>query len=221
MAHSTPVWDQLRGDGIIGRADGYGMASLRVDGNDLFAVREATKAAREYAVANNQPVLLEAMTYRQGSYLCRPLVPPRPIGSHACPPGHHSTSDDSSAYRSVDEVEHWRTEASPVPRFRAFMEAKGWWDEEQDKELRKSERSAVLQAMLAVRTGRRIVCRRVLGVANELLFGARLRASPSLRCPTCSPMCTMSPPLPCWSRRRRCMSTWRSTQSTTAPTPTR
>ena len=51
---------------------------LRIDGNDLFAVYNATKEARRIALEENRAVLIEAMTYRRG---------------------HHSTSDDSSAYR--------------------------------------------------------------------------------------------------------------------------
>ena len=46
------------------RGIGYGMATIRVDGNDVFAVYNATKEAREMAVSHNRPVLLEAMTYR-------------------------------------------------------------------------------------------------------------------------------------------------------------
>ena len=65
------------------RGPAYGMTTIRVDGNDVLAVYNATKAAREIAASENKPVLIEAMTYRIG---------------------HHSTSDDSSAYRSVDEV---------------------------------------------------------------------------------------------------------------------
>lgn len=61
------------------------MATIRVDGNDVLAVYNATQKAREIAATENKPVLIEAMTYRIG---------------------HHSTSDDSSAYRSVDEVSH-------------------------------------------------------------------------------------------------------------------
>lgn len=38
--------------------------SIRVDGNDVFAVYNATKEARRRAVAENQPFLIEAMTYR-------------------------------------------------------------------------------------------------------------------------------------------------------------
>jgi len=51
---------------------------MRVDGNDIFAVYNATVAARKSTVLNNRPILIEAMTYRMG---------------------HHSTSDDSSTYR--------------------------------------------------------------------------------------------------------------------------
>ena len=47
-----------------GRAKGYGMTSIRVDGNDVFAVYNVTKKARELSVEHNQPVMIEAMTYR-------------------------------------------------------------------------------------------------------------------------------------------------------------
>ena len=40
------------------------MATIRVDGNDLFAVYNATKAARELALNEMRPVLIEAMTLR-------------------------------------------------------------------------------------------------------------------------------------------------------------
>lgn len=39
--------DQFRGDGIVSRAQGYGVHAIRVDGNDLLAVYNATRAARE------------------------------------------------------------------------------------------------------------------------------------------------------------------------------
>jgi 2-oxoisovalerate dehydrogenase E1 component alpha subunit len=49
--------------------------------------------------------------------------------------GHHSTSDDSTAYRSADEVQEWTSQDYPITRFRKYLEQKGWWDETQDKEL--------------------------------------------------------------------------------------
>lgn len=45
-----------------------GMSHIRVDGNDLLAVYDATREARRLAVANNEPVLIEAMTYRGGHH---------------------------------------------------------------------------------------------------------------------------------------------------------
>ena len=64
-AISTPVKDQYAGDGIAIRGIAYGMQTIRVDGNDLFASYLATKAARELILKTNEPVLMEFMTYRQ------------------------------------------------------------------------------------------------------------------------------------------------------------
>lgn len=126
FAISTPVREQLRGDGIISRAAGYGMASIRVDGNDLLAVYEGTRVAREYAIANNKPVLIEAMTYRQG---------------------HHSTSDDSTRYRSADEIKMWQDDYHPIRRVHNYMVEAGMWSDEQETELRAAERKAVMAAL--------------------------------------------------------------------------
>ena len=63
-AISTPVEDTYAGDGIVSRAAGYGMEGYRVDGNDVLAVFEVTKLAREKVMRENMPVLIEAMTYR-------------------------------------------------------------------------------------------------------------------------------------------------------------
>jgi len=63
-AISTPTHEQYDGDGIAGHGPGYGITAIRVDGNDALAVYNATKASREYAVAESRPVLIEAMTYR-------------------------------------------------------------------------------------------------------------------------------------------------------------
>ncbi|MBN3313004.1 ODBA dehydrogenase, partial [Atractosteus spatula] len=124
-AISTPTNEQYRGDGIAARGPGYGMLSIRVDGNDVFAVYNATKEARRRAIAENQPFLIEAMTYRIG---------------------HHSTSDDSSAYRSVDEVNYWDKQDHPISRLRHYMTARGWWGEEEERAWRKQSRRRVMEA---------------------------------------------------------------------------
>lgn len=125
-AISTPTLEQYRGDGIASRGVGYGIDTIRVDGNDILAVREATKRAREIALSDGgKPVLIEAMSYRVS---------------------HHSTSDDSFAYRAKVEVEDWKRRDNPITRLRKWMEGKGIWNEEKEKELRSGARKSVLDA---------------------------------------------------------------------------
>ncbi|KAI5459265.1 thiamine diphosphate-binding protein [Mariannaea sp. PMI_226] len=125
-AISTPTLDQYRGDGIASRGLGYGIDTIRIDGNDIWAVREATKKAREIALQDGgKPVLIECMTYRVS---------------------HHSTSDDSFAYRARVEVEDWKRRDNPITRLRKWMEAKGIWDEAKEKEARDVLRKEVLKA---------------------------------------------------------------------------
>jgi 2-oxoisovalerate dehydrogenase E1 component alpha subunit len=129
FAISTPTSDQFsdRCDGIAARGPAYGIRTIRVDGNDVYAVLDATRQARKYAVETQQPVLIEAMTYRQG---------------------HHSTSDDSTAYRPLEEILEWKNKRDAVSRMRTFMEARGWWNAEQEEEIRDSERAHVLQSLM-------------------------------------------------------------------------
>ena len=121
-AISTPSSEQFAGNGIASRGVGYGMHTIRFDGNDMLAVLLATQAAREFAVENNQPVLLEAMTYRVGA---------------------HSSSDDPTGYRSKEEENEWR-EQDPVSRFKAWMMAQGWLTEEESEALYAKYREEVL-----------------------------------------------------------------------------
>ncbi|KAI9298817.1 2-oxoisovalerate dehydrogenase subunit alpha mitochondrial precursor [Neoconidiobolus thromboides FSU 785] len=120
FAISTPAHEQYKGDGI-----GYGIDTIRVDGNDIFAVYNATKAARKLAIEQNKPVLIEAMSYRVG---------------------HHSTSDDSSAYRSKQEVEDWKRLDNPIVRYRQWLENKGYWNQTMEDESKKKIKKEILTA---------------------------------------------------------------------------
>ncbi|WP_104203456.1 thiamine pyrophosphate-dependent dehydrogenase E1 component subunit alpha [Billgrantia saliphila] len=124
-AISTPASEQFAADGIAPRAFGYRMHVIRVDGNDVLAVYRATQEARKIAVEMNQPVLIEAMTYRLAA---------------------HSSSDDPSGYRSRKEEEAWR-EKDPILRMQRWMIDRGWWSEEQEKSLQESLRREVLETM--------------------------------------------------------------------------
>jgi 2-oxoisovalerate dehydrogenase E1 component alpha subunit len=127
FAISTPTLEQYRGDGIASRGIGYGIDTIRVDGNDIFAVREATLAARKMALEDGgRPILIEAMSYRVS---------------------HHSTSDDSFAYRARVEVEEWKRRDNPLSRLRKWMENKGLWNEQKESEARTEIRKQVLHEL--------------------------------------------------------------------------
>ncbi|XP_062096228.1 2-oxoisovalerate dehydrogenase subunit alpha 2, mitochondrial-like [Humulus lupulus] len=125
-AISTPTEDQFRSDGIVVKGQAYGIQSIRVDGNDALAMYSAVHAARNMAIREHRPVLIEALTYRVG---------------------HHSTSDDSTKYRSAEEIEWWRLARDPVTRFRQWIESNDWWNAEAESELRYSVRKQMLQAI--------------------------------------------------------------------------
>ncbi|MFQ5594603.1 MAG: thiamine pyrophosphate-dependent dehydrogenase E1 component subunit alpha [Anaerolineae bacterium] len=99
-AISVPQSKQMAIENVADRAAGYGFPGVVVDGNDVLAVYEVTKAAVERARAGEGPTLIEAKTYR--------IVP-------------HSSDDDDRLYRSAEEVEPWRDEKDPIHRFQAYL----------------------------------------------------------------------------------------------------
>ena len=124
-AISTPAEEQFAGDGIASRGIGYGVKTIRVDGNDPLAVYAATRQAKEIALKEACPVLIEAMTYRLAA---------------------HSTSDDPSGYRSKDEEEKWR-QNDPVLRLSEWLKSKGWVDAEAAEKRKTATRESVLAAL--------------------------------------------------------------------------
>jgi 2-oxoisovalerate dehydrogenase E1 component alpha subunit len=95
------------------RAVGYGIAGLRVDGNDPLAVYAAMQWAADRARTNNGPTLIEYFTYRAEG---------------------HSTSDDPAAYRAAEEYQKWPF-GDPVERLKAHLIGEGEWDEERHAEM--------------------------------------------------------------------------------------
>ncbi|WP_189376143.1 thiamine pyrophosphate-dependent dehydrogenase E1 component subunit alpha [Thalassotalea profundi] len=124
-AISTPSDEQYVGNGIASRGVGYGIKTIRIDGNDILAVLKATQTARSYALAEQKPVIIEAMSYRLGA---------------------HSTSDDPSGYRTKEEEEKWHMH-DPILRMKNWMLAQKWWDETQETELYEKLREQVLAAV--------------------------------------------------------------------------
>ncbi len=110
------------------RAIGYGIAGLRVDGNDALAVYAATAWAAERARTNQGPTLIEHFTYRAEG---------------------HSTSDDPGQYRSAGEPNAWPL-GDPIKRLCDHLIAIGEWDAErhaaQDLELAEQVKTAQKEA---------------------------------------------------------------------------
>ena len=116
------------------RGLGYGIPSLRVDGNDFLAVYAATQWAAERARTNLGPTLLELFTYRASS---------------------HSTSDDPGRYRPAEEARSWPL-GDPIERLKRHLIATGNWSEPRhaeaaaaaDGEVRTALRAAEAQGTL-------------------------------------------------------------------------
>lgn len=106
-AISEPVTVQAKFP-IAGRAPGFGIPSLRVDGNDVLACLAAMRWAVDHARTGNGPVFIEAVTYRMGP---------------------HTTSDDPTRYRDKEEVELWRRR-DPIARVEALLRARGEFSDE-------------------------------------------------------------------------------------------
>uniref|UniRef100_A0A023G5H9 2-oxoisovalerate dehydrogenase subunit alpha n=1 Tax=Amblyomma triste TaxID=251400 RepID=A0A023G5H9_AMBTT len=128
-AISTPTHEQYSCDGIAARGPSYGLTTIRVDGQDILAMYQAMQESRRFVLEEQKPILIEAMTYRIG---------------------HHSTSDDSTAYRSVDEVRTWDEQGHPITRLRHYLMDRGYWTEQQDKELQTAFKKEVLQTIKEV-----------------------------------------------------------------------
>ncbi|KQR25390.1 pyruvate dehydrogenase (acetyl-transferring) E1 component subunit alpha [Microbacterium sp. Leaf151] len=92
---------------LAGRAPGFGIPSMRVDGNDALACVAAMRWALDRARRGEGPSFIEAVTYRMGP---------------------HTTSDDPTRYRDAAEVEAW-SRRDPIARLEAYLCAQGVLDD--------------------------------------------------------------------------------------------
>jgi pyruvate dehydrogenase E1 component alpha subunit len=101
-AISEPVGLQAKRP-IADRAPGFGIPSMRVDGNDVLAVMAVMRIALDRARSRGGPTFIEAVTYRMGP---------------------HTTSDDPSRYVDPGERQDWVAK-DPIARFEAYLRGEG------------------------------------------------------------------------------------------------
>lgn len=127
-AISTPRSKQTAAITLAQKAIAVGIPGIQVDGMDPLAVYQATKEARDRAVNGEGPTLIETMTYRYGP--------------------HTMAGDDPTRYRTSDEDSDWEKK-DPLVRFRAFLEAKGLWNEEKENEVIERAKDEIKTAIKA------------------------------------------------------------------------
>ncbi|HLU64255.1 MAG TPA: thiamine pyrophosphate-dependent dehydrogenase E1 component subunit alpha [Protaetiibacter sp.] len=101
-AISVPVERQSRTPLYL-RAQGFGIPSVQIDGNDVLASYAVTRESLDAARGGGGPRFIEALTYRMGA---------------------HTTSDDPSKYREDEETRYW-SERDPISRFEAYLRGRG------------------------------------------------------------------------------------------------
>lgn len=106
------------------RGLGFGIPSLRVDGNDFLAVYAVTAWAAERARSGYGSTLIELFTYRAEG---------------------HSTSDDPTRYRPLREASLWPL-GDPVERLKQHLIIKGLWSDEQHEALQRELEDEVRSA---------------------------------------------------------------------------
>ena len=99
-AISVPCCKQTASQTFAQKALAYGMPTVQVDGNDMFAVYKAHRDAIERARAGGGPSFIEALTYRLGD---------------------HTTADDARRYRPPTELEAAMVR-DPLVRTRKYLE---------------------------------------------------------------------------------------------------
>jgi pyruvate dehydrogenase E1 component alpha subunit len=101
-AISAPVRIQSRTP-LYKRAEGFGIPSYQVDGNDVLINYAVTRTLMDRARSGGGPQFIEALTYRIGA---------------------HTSSDDPSKYRDEEEMRYW-AERDPIDRFRLYLQGMG------------------------------------------------------------------------------------------------
>jgi pyruvate dehydrogenase E1 component alpha subunit len=117
-AISTSCTKQTGAQTFAQKALAYGMPTVQVDGNDVFATYKVTRDAMARALAGKGPSFIEAITYRLGD---------------------HTTADDARRYRDPAELEAAMAR-DPLVRTRKYLESVGRWNPSRQETLEQRAR---------------------------------------------------------------------------------
>jgi pyruvate dehydrogenase E1 component alpha subunit len=129
-AISIPRTAQTASQTMAQKGVAFGIPCLQVDGNDPLAMWVAINEALDHARSGKGPYLIEAVTYRLMM---------------------HTTADDPRKYRDEAE-EKCAWEKEPLIRFRAWLGARGLWDDDKEAALAAEMKDQVEQAVRTFET---------------------------------------------------------------------
>lgn len=129
-AISEPPHRQTGADTFAQKAEAYGLPHERVDGNDVFAVREKAKEAVERAREGNGATFIECVTYRMGA---------------------HNTSDNPKMYRNDKEQRNDWKNRDPLSRYESYLRGEEILDDNLVNEIKSEIDKQISDAVGVVR----------------------------------------------------------------------
>jgi TPP-dependent pyruvate/acetoin dehydrogenase alpha subunit len=113
-ASTTPASYALAGGSVAGRAAGYGIPGVAIDGNDVLEVRKVVGEGVERARKGEGPSIVENKTYRYRGHF----------------------EGDPQRYRSQKEIESFKNKSDPIQWFRNLLKKEGVLSDKQEKAIR-------------------------------------------------------------------------------------
>lgn len=124
-AISVPIEKQTGAETLAQKALAYGIPTIRVDGNDIFAVFKAMQTAVQRGRKEGKPSFIECLTYRYGD---------------------HTTADDARRYRDPKALEAW-LKKDPLIRVRTLLESRKLWDDKKQAALDEKAQKQVAEVV--------------------------------------------------------------------------
>lgn len=124
-AISTPLSAQTKIDNLAQKGMAAGVLGEQIDGNDILKLIDRLKIAINKAKLNYEPYIIEAVTYRMGD---------------------HTTADDASRYRSIQEKQQYLA-TDPLLRFKKLLEQQYNFSEADNLKIIKEIQTLIDQAV--------------------------------------------------------------------------